>query len=181
MRVVNLAVVASGAVALAIGGAKGEPAGAPACDGGVPEALAVPAGNSLAFELQAEGVQIYECTGDAGAFAWTFRAPEAALYGPGGQPAGKHYAGPTWEASDGSKVAGAKVGDAAPDKAAISWLLLRASSHAGSGRMGEVTFIQRVRTAGGKAPSEGCDAAKASTVARVPYRAAYCFYRKSGS
>lgn len=143
-----------------------------------PAALRPPAGNAPAFELQAEGVQIYGCAASGGAFAWTFQAPEARLLGPGGQLAGKHYAGPTWEASDGSKVVGVKVEGATPDPAAIPWLLLRAASHEGSGRMEEVTFVQRLQTSGGNAPSEGCDAAHAGAVARVPYRAAYRFYRK---
>lgn len=143
----------------------------------VPAALRVPAGNAPAFELQADGVQLYACASSGGAFAWAFQAPEAKLFGPGGEPAGKHYAGPTWEANDGSKVAGVKVEGATPDPAAIPWLLLRATSHAGSGRMGEVTFVQRLQTSGGSAPSGGCDADHAGAVARVPYRAAYRFYR----
>jgi hypothetical protein len=63
------------------------------------------------------------------------------------------------------------------DPAAIPWLLLRATSHGGSGRMGDVTFVQRIRTSGGNAPPTGCDAQHAGSVARVPYRALYCFYR----
>ena len=143
----------------------------------VPAALRVPAGNAPAFELQAEGVQIYSCAPSGGAFAWAFQAPEAKLLGPGGEPAGKHYAGPTWEASDGSKVAAVKVEGATPDPTSIPWLLLRATSHAGSGRMGEVTFVQRLRPSGGNAPSGGCDADHAGAFAWVPYRAAYRFYR----
>lgn len=179
MRVLNLLVVAACAVTLSLGSARGEPAGSGAArSGGLPDALAVPAGNDLVFELQAEGVQVYACAGSDGKFAWTFRAPEAALFGPEGQPAGRHYAGPSWESSDGSKVVGAKVESATPDPASIPWLLLRSSSHTGSGRMEEVTFIQRVRTSGGNAPSDGCDAAHAGATARVPYRAAYRFYRQ---
>ncbi|CAN5925593.1 hypothetical protein BH11MYX4_BH11MYX4_06510 [soil metagenome] len=34
--------------------------------------------------------------------------PEATLFGHHGRVAGKHYAGPTWEANDGSTVVGAK-------------------------------------------------------------------------
>lgn len=47
--------------------------------------------------------------------------------------------------------------------------------------MGEVTFVQRIRTWGGNAPSGGCDAARAGAVARVPYRALYCFYRSEAA
>jgi hypothetical protein len=43
--------------------------------------------------------------------------------------------------------------------------------------MADVRFVQRVQTSGGSAPSEGCSAASVGTVARVPYRGVYCFYR----
>ncbi len=95
-----------------------------------------------------------------------------------GPAAGAHYAGPTWESTDGSRVVGAKLEAATPDAAAIPCLLLRAASHAGSGRMEEVTFVQRIRTRGGNAPLHGCDATHAGAVARVPYRAVYCSNRK---
>jgi hypothetical protein len=88
--------------------------------------------------------------------------------------AGKHYAGPTWQASDGSTVVGARVAGATPDPTAIPWLLLRATSHAGAGEMTEVTYIQRVATTGGLAPAEGCTPASLGAVARVPYTASYC-------
>ena len=178
MRLVSLLAVAASTVALSLGtGLAAPPVAATACGGALPAGLAVPAGNELAFELQAEGVQVYACGATGGAFAWTFQAPEAKLFGPDGQPAGSHGAGPTWESSDGSKVVGAKVEGATPDSSAIPWLLLRSASHAGGGRMAEVTFVQRVRTSGGNAPAVGCDAAHVGAVARVAYRAAYCFYR----
>jgi hypothetical protein len=148
------------------------------CSGNLPAALAAPAGHELAFELSAEGVQIYACGRVAEAFAWAFQAPEAKLVDSRGQPAGTHYAGPTWEGVDGSKVVGAKVESATPDPTAIPWLLLRAASNAGTGRMADVTFVQRIQTWGGLAPAAGCGPASAGAVARVPYRAAYCFYRK---
>jgi hypothetical protein len=166
------ALALSGGIALAEGADA-----ASACGAGVPAALTVPAGNELAFALAAAGVQIYSCRAAGAAFAWTFQSPEAKLLGEGGAAAGSHYAGPTWEAADASKVVGAKVEGATPDPAAIPWLLLRAASHAGKGRMAAVSFVQRVRTSGGNAPADGCDAAHDGAVARVPYRAVYCFYR----
>jgi Protein of unknown function (DUF3455) len=152
--------------------------------GAIPPALAAPAGNELAFELRAEGVQIYSCApaGEAAAApAWAFQVPEATLTDRRGQSAGKHGAGPTWEALDGSTVQGAKVEAATADPSAIPWLLLRAASHGGSrGQMSGVTFVQRVDTAGGNAPSEGCGAETVGAVARVPYHAVYRFFRSSG-
>jgi hypothetical protein len=148
------------------------------CSENLPAALAAPTGHELAFALSAEGVQIYVCGGAAGAYSWAFQAPEAKLVDSRGQPAGTHYAGPTWEGVDGSKVVGAKLESATPDSTAIPWLLLRASSNAGTGRMADVTFVQRIQTSGGLAPAAGCGSATEGAVARVPYRAAYCFYRK---
>jgi hypothetical protein len=182
MRTVRLSTAAACAVAMVIGHAAAtEPTAPSPCRAGLPGALAAPAGNELAFELRAIGVQVYACNATRGAPAWTFQAPEATLTGPDGQAAGKHFAGPTWEGTDGSRVVGAKVAAATPDPAAIPWLLLGAASHAGGGRMAEVTFVQRVATSGGNAPAGGCDASHVGEAARVPYRAAYCFYRARGS
>jgi hypothetical protein len=176
MRFVSLSVIAA---SLSLGSAAAEPGRQTSrCGGELPPSLAVPAGNDLAFALEAEGVQIYACAVSAASFGWAFQAPEARLSETSGPVAGTHYAGPTWESTDGSRVVGAKLEATTPDAAAIPWLLLRAASHAGSGRMEEVTFVQRIRTWGGNAPHHGCDATHAGEVARVPYRAVYCFYRK---
>jgi len=138
--------------------------------------LAAPPGNRLVLQLDAVGVQIYTCTGSPAGAAWSFTAPEATLIGHEGILFGKHGAGPTWEALEGSTVVGAKVAGLTPDPAAIPWLLLRATSHAGAGRLARVTFIQRIRTGGGLAPQEGCSPATVGAVARVPYTATYCFH-----
>jgi hypothetical protein len=153
-------------------------AGPDTCDAGAPE-LAVPPGHTLAFALDAEGEQIYACAGDP-APAWTLQAPRATLLGRHGQPAGTHYAGPTWRAADGSSVVATKVAAATPDASAVPWLLLRATSHAEQGRMTRVSFVQRVETSGGLAPGEGCSEASRGATVRVPYRARYCFYRPEG-
>jgi hypothetical protein len=53
---------------------------------------------------------------------------------------------------------------------------LKAKSNEGTGTFSKVTYIQRVDTAGGKAPSDGCDQAHADAEARVDYTAYYYFY-----
>ena len=63
-----------------------------------------------------------------------------------------------------------------PDPTAIPWLLLKAATHAGTGAFADVTFIQRLDTVGGVAPSTGCDAAHLGTEVLVPYRSSYFFY-----
>lgn len=178
----SLAALLAGAAGCAAS-AKARPEASPSSSSGeVPPSLAAPAGNDLAFDLLAEGVQIYSCATPSGAGAagpaWAFQAPEAMLRDERGQLAGTHRAGPMWEALDGSSVVGTKVEGATPDPASIPWLLLRATSHGGgSGRMADVTFVQRLQTSGGVAPSEACGAANIGAVARVPYRAVYRFYR----
>ncbi|MGD0586873.1 MAG: DUF3455 domain-containing protein, partial [Oryzomonas sp.] len=75
----------------------------------VPEALKPPAGQRLSLETVGIGVQIYECKpakDDPKRYEWVFKAPEAELFDSAGKRIGRHYAGPTWEANDGSKVVG---------------------------------------------------------------------------
>ncbi|HEX9294876.1 MAG TPA: DUF3455 domain-containing protein [Polyangiaceae bacterium] len=152
------------------------------CPPSVPSDLAVPDGNKLAFYLDAIGVQIYVCTSNASGYSWTFKAPEAKLLNAGGQLAGTHYAGPTWEANDGTKVVGSRVAGFLADPRAIPWLLLRAVSHQGDdGRMVKVSFIQRLDTSGGTAPITGCDADHIGTIASIDYAATYFFYEESAA
>jgi hypothetical protein len=145
----------------------------------VPAALNPPAGQSLALETLAEGVQIYECSQKAdGSYEWAFKFPEARLLSRSGHALGKHYAGPTWESADGSTVVGQVVArDPGPDTAAIPWLLLNAKANTGKGAFAEVKSIQRVYTAGGLVANEACTAARLKQVARVPYTATYYYYK----
>ncbi len=66
--------------------------------------------------------------------------------------------------------------DDGPDANAIPWLLLSAKSTSGAGVFGRTKSIQRLHTAGGKAPAEACDRAQLGKQARVAYRATYYFY-----
>ena len=145
-----------------------------------PEELKVPSGQVLAISARAAGAQIYECTADKDdptRFSWALKAPEATLRDKSGKPLGKHYAGPTWEAADGSKVVGEVVAKTdAPDPGAIPWLLLRAKSTSGTGIFSTVASIQRLRTVGGKPPADGCDKDRSGKEARVSYSAQYLFY-----
>jgi hypothetical protein len=145
-----------------------------------PEAIAVSGGLRVLLKASAKGAQVYACKGREGTptvYEWTLKAPEADLFDDQGQRIGKHYAGPTWESTDGSKVIAAlrsKVD--APEATAIPWLLLDAKSTEGAGVLGRVKSIQRVATSGGKAPTSGCDAAHAGTETRVDYTATYYMY-----
>ena len=146
----------------------------------VPENLKVPATQVLSLETHATGVQIYECSAsktDPARFEWVFKAPEADLLDSGGKKIGKHYAGPTWESNDGSKVIGeVKARDNGPDATAIPWLLLSAKATFGKGVFSGTLSIQRLFTVGGKAPAEGCDQTRSGKEARIPYKARYYFF-----
>jgi len=138
--------------------------------------LRVPEGNKVCFHAYAEGVQIYRWNGTS----WDFVAPEAWLYvgdGEDDEPMGTHYVGPTWESLSGGKVVGTAIARATPDPTAIPWLKLQALSSTGPGIFNGVTFIQRVNTAGGKAPIGPGE--YVGQIARVTYTAEYYFYRKS--
>ena len=137
----------------------------------------MPAGQQLGFQADAKGVQIYACQiAETGEAKWVLSAPEAELFDAAGNLAGKHYAGPTWELVDGSKVAGTKLSEHTGDAGAIPWLVLRATTHEGQGSLANVTFIIRKNTSGGLAPATGCDAAHGGDTVRVPYGAVYAFY-----
>jgi len=146
----------------------------------VPDNLKVPAGQTVLLKALGKGVQIYGCKakpGDPGKFEWSFKAPEADLTNEHGDKIAKHYAGPTWEANDGSKVVGEKKAETpAPRPGAVPWLLLKAKTNEGTGTFARVTYIQRVDTEGGVAPAAGCDQAHVTTEVRVDYRANYYFY-----
>ena len=146
----------------------------------VPNTLKVPAGNVLLFKTVATGSQIYACApraDDPTAFAWTFKGPEAELRNDLGEKVGTHYGGPTWRGNEGSTVVGEVVARAdAASPNAIPWLLLRAKAHGGAGLFSSVTYIQRLATVGGVAPTGGCDRSTAGSERAVPYTAVYAFY-----
>jgi FtsP/CotA-like multicopper oxidase with cupredoxin domain len=142
----------------------------------VPDGIQPSAGNKPFLVGHAVGVQIYTCNG----VAWSFVAPRANLFADNGQLIVTHFAGPSWQARDGSTVVGTLVNRATVDSTAIQWLLLSASPAPDSkpGRLDRTTFIQRVNTTGGLAPpASECTAATAGTQAEVPYTADYYFWK----
>lgn len=143
----------------------------------LPQQLQPPANEQLLLQVHAKGDQVYTCMSAPAQFTWTLKAPDAQLFDKDGKPFGKHFAGPSWEASDGSRVTGKAVANApSPDADSIPWLLVNIVSHDGSGVLSRATTIQRLNTKGGKAPASGCDGAHAGQEVRVPYSADYLFY-----
>ena len=144
-----------------------------------PGAIAVPAGQQVLLKAQARGVQVYACKAKEGTkdYEWVSKAPDAGLFDDNGQKIGKHFGSFTWEASDGSRLTGKPRAKAdAPDGAGITWLLFETKSAGGAGMLSKVKYIQRVATAGGQAPTTGCDAAHKNAEARVDYSATYYMY-----
>lgn len=147
----------------------------------VPAALQPPSGYAAAFSAKATGVQIYTSTAEAGSTPkWTFDAPLAELTAPDALI--HHYAGPSWEAVDGSKVTrdttvpvvSAPAKQAAAD---IPWLLIKVAADPAPGVLSKVVYVQRISTTGGVAPAK--PPTRAGTKVGIPYTATYVFYVKS--
>jgi hypothetical protein len=141
----------------------------------IPANLAPPTGTTLVGRYAAKGVQIYSCAAKGMANEWAFKAPEAELIDAQGKAFAKHYAGPSWEAADGSKIVGKVVASGpAPKVGAIPWLLLSVES-SGIGVLAGARFVQRVNTAGGVGLTGTCPTVGAEQ--RVDYTADYIIYK----
>jgi FtsP/CotA-like multicopper oxidase with cupredoxin domain len=133
--------------------------------------LAAPAGSTLVLHAFGIGFQVYHWNGTT----WGAPTPAATIYADaGGQgELATHFAGPTWQSNSGSKVVGTVANRCTVDPASIQWLSLTAVP-SGAGIFEKVTFIQRLNTVGGLAPTEA--GATIGQEARVPYTADYLFY-----
>jgi len=149
---------------------------APTAAASVPAAIDAP-GEVLITTVHAVGAQVYECKIDSGGkLVWQFREPIATLV-VGGKTVGRHYAGPSWEMTDGSAVSGkvaAHAPGAGPDD--IPLLKLEATAWHGTGQLSNVTTIQRLNTHGGNAETS---CYSLHSFISVPYSADYAFYKKA--
>jgi hypothetical protein len=134
--------------------------------------LRAPEGSSFAYHVYAKGVQIYRWDGQA----WVPVGPAAELFADAGGKGlvGTHFAGPRWQSLSGSTVRGEVLDRCIYDANAIPWLTLKGIPENGPGVFAHTTFIQRVNTVGGKAPSTP---GSLNQVVEVPYTAEYYFYR----
>ena len=84
-----------------------------------------------------------------------------------------HSKGPVWTSVvDGSSVTAAAAANS-PVSGSIPQLLLKSTGNRGPGLLSAVTYIQRLNTTGGAAPTTACtDGATAS----VRYTADYAFW-----
>jgi len=145
----------------------------------LPEAVRVPAGATQKMWTVGSGEITYECREKkemAGAFEWAFVGPVATLKDKSGAVVGKYYAGPTWEANDGSKVTGKQLAVAPSTPGNIPLQLVKTAPAMGMGAMQGLSHIQRLQTQGGVAPATACAMANKGERKQVAYQADYVFY-----
>ena len=149
--------------------------GAATAETPLPAAIAAP-GEAVVLTVHAIGMQLYECKpGADGKLAWTFTAPQATLT-VDGKVVGHHGAGPSWELDDSSAITGKAVANAPGGGGNdIPWLKIEVASHTGSGKLSDVTTVQRINTVGGVL-KDSCDRQGAGR--GMPYSADYLFLKK---
>jgi hypothetical protein len=166
----------------------------------VPTELEVPEGNRLFFIGHAFGTQNYMCLPTATGVAWTLVGPQANLFDRHDRQITTHFLSPnpdeggvaraTWQDSDDTSAVWARAFATSADPiyvapGAIPWLRLEVVGDARGPKNGRAltatTWIQRLNTTGGLAPSTGCTTST-NVGARVfvPYTADYFFYKKAG-
>jgi uncharacterized protein DUF3455 len=169
----------------------------------VPDNIQVAAENRAFFEGHADGTQDYICLPSGTGFAWTFFGPQATLFNDDDKQVITHFLSPnpfesgtpraTWQHSRDTSTVWAVATPAttstdpdfvAPD--AIPWLLLKVvraqDGPTGGHKLTATTFIQRLNTSGGMAPSTGCNlSTDVGKKALVPYTADYFFYKTADS
>jgi len=147
----------------------------------LPASVQVPSGNRVAMETVGAGDITYECrvkANMAGQYEWFFVGPDAKLMDRSGKQVGKYFGPPaTWENMDGSKVTATQVAVSPAGDGNIPSQLVKANPAMGSGAMTGTTYIQRVATKGGVAPSMACGAGNVGAKQVVKYQADYIFYK----
>jgi Protein of unknown function (DUF3455) len=165
----------------------------------VPANIEVP-GQSQAFLLgRGVGTQNYVCSPAAslGQVAWALFTPEATLFTDQSEQLTSHFFSPnpvegnivraTWVDSRDTSIVWARAIASSVDPnfvrpGAIPWVLLQTAGTqvgpTGGTTLSGTTFVQRLNTVGGAAPSTGCDRpTDLGGKAFVPYTADYFFYK----
>ncbi|MGJ3440350.1 DUF3455 domain-containing protein [Pseudomonas sp. Je.1.5.c] len=146
----------------------------------LPDAVKVPDGHKVVMQTVGVGEITYQCRDKAnapGQSEWFFVGPKAVLNDRAGKPVGSYFGPPaTWQAKDGSKVTGTQLAVAPASKADLPYQLVKANPAEGQGAMLGVSYIQRLATQGGVAPSTPCSAANKGEQQVVKYQADYIFW-----
>jgi len=147
----------------------------------LPASVQVPAGHKVTMETVGVGEITYECRANkdmAGQYAWVFAGPDAKLMDRNGKQVGKYFGPPaTWESMDGSKLTATQLAVAPGDMGNIPLQLVKANPAMGMGAMNGVTYIQRVKTVGGVAPTSACAMGNMGAKQMVKYQADYIFWK----
>jgi hypothetical protein len=156
----------------------------------MPANLEVPEGNRPFLMVHAYGTQNYICL--VAGQPWAFIGPQATLFNDARQTL-THFlsinpiddgAAATWQHSRDSSAIWARAVESSTDPdyvqpGAVAWLKLRVvgalAGPTGGVKISRTTFVQRVNTVGGSAPSDTCPAVGAR--AFVPYETDYIFYK----
>lgn len=145
----------------------------------VPEKLKTPQGETF-LTLEARGYQIFRCKSDTKGTYWKFERPAANLYDSLGQKVAT-LEGPmsAFEYKDGSRIIAAHITawvQTATPQQDIPNALMQAISDPGDGMFNNVTYIQRLKSKGGK-PSKGCSPDEIGHIIKIPFTAEYVFWK----
>jgi hypothetical protein len=168
----------------------------------VPADIEVPPGNTAFFVGHGVGTQNYICLPSSSGFAFRLFTPQATLFNDDHEQLTTHYFSPnlspippeklntirvTWQHSQDTSTVWGKVIQSSSDrrcaaKDAIACLLVEVvgaqDGPSGGNTLSDTTFIQRLNTQGGVAPSQDCaSSADVGKQAFVPYKADYFFYK----
>src|SRR5262245_37352655 len=163
----------------------------------VPANIEVPAGNTAFLVGHGVGTQNYICLPSGSGFAFTLFTPQATLFDDLKEQVITHFSSPnpdegstirvTWQHSGDTSTVWAKAIASYSNpgfiaRGDIPLVLLQAvgtqDGPTGGITLSETTFIQRLNTSGGAAPSTGCtESTDVGKKAFVPYTADYFFYK----
>ena len=167
----------------------------------VPAGIEVPAPNQIFLVGRGVGTQNYVCqpSESLGRVAWTLFTPQANLFNDQADQLTTHFFSPnpdeagtvvraTWQDSRDTSSVWARAVAVSSDPAfvapgAIAWVKLEVvgtePGPTGGTTLTGTTFIQRLNTVGGLAPSTGCAIpTDVGSKAFMPYTADYVFFRK---
>ncbi len=144
-----------------------------------------PGGFTRVATYYAEGVQKYKAQAKPGSnpvtYEWVFVAPQATLYDANNKVVGTHGAGPFWQVSAHDSVFAQHYNPAKTlpsSNGSIDWLMLMPKAgKTATGIFSNVSYIQRIATVGGKAPSVLPTTDTETT--EVRYTAIYRFTQKN--
>jgi Protein of unknown function (DUF3455) len=170
----------------------------------VPDDVKVETGNEAFLVGHGVGTQNYSCQpcdptkpNCPNGVAFTLFTPQATLFNDQGEQLITHFFSlnpfepgvirVTWESSRDTSTIWAKATGSSTDShfvnlGAVAWLRLQVvgalAGPTGGDKLVKTTFVQRLNTVGGLAPSTGCSSsADLGNKAFVPYTADYFFYK----